>query len=124
MITNALAVNYRHIDTATAYKNEASCAFAIECITARGIPSLRNTIVPRSEIFFTTKLPPRLRGYDATLESIRKTIEENPGLEGYVDLYLIHAPYGGRENRLGEWRAMRDAWKKGWIRSLGVSNYS
>lgn len=45
-------------------------------------------------------------------------------MRGYVDLYLIHAPYGGKENRLEEWRAMRDAWKKGWIRSLGVSNYS
>lgn len=124
LVVDALSFGYRHIDTATAYCNDVACAYAIEFVCTYGTPSLRNAIVPRSEIFFTTKIPPSLRGYDAALESIRNTVEENAGLEGYVDLYMIHAPYGGKENRLAVWRAMRDAWKKGWIRSLGVSNYS
>jgi len=50
-------------------------------------------------------------------------IKENPELEGYIDLYLIHAPYGSPDDRIGQWRAMVDAQKRGKIRSLGVSNY-
>lgn len=62
--------------------------------------------------------------YDATKASLNSVIASNPELEGYIDLYLIHAPFGGREARLGAWRAMAEAQKEGKIRSLGVSNYS
>lgn len=80
--------------------------------------------LPRSEIFFTTKFPPKSRGYDQTVRGIDQVLEQNPELEGYIDLYLIHAPYGTREERLGQWRAMVEAHKAGKVRSLGVSNYS
>jgi diketogulonate reductase-like aldo/keto reductase len=50
-------------------------------------------------------------------------LHKNPELEGYIDLYLIHAPYGSSADRLGQWRAMVEAQKAGKIRSLGVSNY-
>lgn len=62
--------------------------------------------------------------YDATKASINSVIDSNPELEGYIDLYLIHAPFGGREARLGAWKAMAQAQKEGKVRSLGVSNYS
>ncbi|KAF8460044.1 NADP-dependent oxidoreductase domain-containing protein [Kalaharituber pfeilii] len=130
VVTTALSVGYRHIDSATAYRNEGACAFAMQAAATKGVPDpsdptgAKRIVIPRSEIFFTSKLPPKFRGYEKTRDSIQKTLERNPGLEGYMDLYLIHAPYGGKENRLGQWRAMRDAWKEGKIRSLGVSNYS
>lgn len=62
--------------------------------------------------------------YDATKASINSVVTSNPELEGYIDLYLIHAPFGGREARLGSWRAMAEAQREGKVRSLGVSNYS
>lgn len=111
---HALAHGYTHIDTATGYRNEAAV-----------VAGILASPLPRSEVFFTTKLPPRLRGYDQTFESIQGVIEGEglEGLEGYIDLYLIHAPFGSRADRLGSWRAMLEAQKRGWIRSLGVSNY-
>jgi diketogulonate reductase-like aldo/keto reductase len=105
-------VGYRHIDSATVYRNERPCVLAI---AASGLP--------RSEVFFTTKLPPRVRGYENAARSIAGVLAQNPELEGYIDLYLIHAPYGTREERLGQWRAMVEAQQRGEIRSLGVSNY-
>ncbi|KAA8894748.1 NADP-dependent oxidoreductase domain-containing protein [Sphaerosporella brunnea] len=112
VVLHALRTGYRHIDSATVYRNERPCA---QAIAASG--------TPRSEIFFTTKLPPRLRGYAATVEAIQGVLDQNPELEGYIDLYLIHAPYGTREERLGQWKAMVEAAKAGKVRSLGVSNY-
>ncbi|TGZ82497.1 2,5-diketo-D-gluconic acid reductase A [Ascodesmis nigricans] len=112
IVSHALSVGYRHFDSATGYRNESACVDGIIAST-----------VPRSDVFFTTKLPPKLRGYDMTKESINNILETIPGLEGYIDLYLIHAPYGTRDDRIGQWRAMVEAQKEGKIRSLGVSNY-
>ncbi|KAH8153027.1 uncharacterized protein LAJ45_02614 [Morchella importuna] len=113
LVLHAFSKGYRHIDSATAYRNERPCATAIAASS-----------LSRTEVFFTTKLPPRLRGYEETKKSLNNVITSNPELEGYIDLYLIHAPYGGRTARLGEWKAMVEAHKEGKIRSLGVSNYS
>ena len=97
LLTYAFSLGYRHVDSATAYRNESACAQAIEKASTEGVPApesatstihghqrspTHNLLIPRSEIFFTTKLPPRLRGYDATRESISTTIEQNPGLKG------------------------------------------
>lgn len=77
--------------------------------------------IPRAQLFFTSKVPPRSINYrDAKLavdESLKKT-----GLD-YIDLYLLHAPYGGRENRLGAWKALVEAVEEGKVKSIGVSNY-
>ena len=116
VVGQALAAGYRHIDSATAYRNERACALAIAAAAEK--QQLR-----RADVFFTTKLPPRLRGYDATAAAIDDVLGANPELGGYVDLYLIHAPYGSRDDRLGQWRAMVAAQRAGKIRSLGVSNY-
>ncbi|KAL9072111.1 MAG: hypothetical protein Q9157_005219 [Trypethelium eluteriae] len=98
------------VDSATVYRNESSSAAGI----------LRAG-VPRSELFFTSKVPPRSVNYkDAKAcvdESLRKT-----GLD-YIDLYLIHAPYGGKSGRLGAWKALTEAVEEGKVKSIGVSNY-
>lgn len=106
----ALETGYRHFDSALAYKNERLVGDA-----------LKNSGIDRSELFFTTKLPPKVRGYEATKGAIAESLS-NCGLE-YLDLYLIHAPYGDREGRLGQWRAIEEAIKAGRIRAGGVSNY-
>ncbi|RMZ79287.1 hypothetical protein DV737_g3521, partial [Chaetothyriales sp. CBS 132003] len=111
VVLHALKHGYRHIDSARAYRNEVPCAAAIK---ASGIP--------RSEIFFTSKImPKRMMGYEKAKESIASTLAET-GLD-YVDLYLIHAPYGGKTQRLGAWQALVEAQHEGKIRSIGVSNY-
>lgn len=87
-VRTALSLGYRHIDTAAAYFNEADVGRAI-----------RDSGIPREEIFVTSKL--WLQDY------------------GYIDLYLIHQPYGDVP---GAWKAMEEAKKEGKIRSIGVSN--
>jgi diketogulonate reductase-like aldo/keto reductase len=103
-------VGYRHVDSAAAYKNEAPCGLAIA-----------KSKIPREDIFFTSKIPPRSRGYDAAKAQVLETLQQS-GLE-YVDLMLLHAPYGGPESRKGAWKALVEAQEEGKIRSLGISNY-
>jgi diketogulonate reductase-like aldo/keto reductase len=98
------------VDSAAAYRNEAPCARAMK---ASGIP--------RSELFFTSKIPPRGLSYEKTVSQIHTTLKET-GLD-YIDLMLIHAPYGGSANRKGTWKALVEAQEAGKIRSLGISNY-
>lgn len=89
-VLEAFKAGYRHIDSAAAYRNEAGVG---EAIRASGIP--------RSEIFYTTKIPtPVLReGYEATKEQIEKSLK-TADVE-YIDLLLLHAPYGGPTARKG-----------------------
>lgn len=108
--SHALKTGYRHIDSARVYRNEAPCAAAIK---ASGLK--------RQEIFFTSKIGPRDMGYDNTRKAIAASFAET-GLD-YLDLMLIHAPYGGKEARCGTWQALVEAQNEGKIRSLGVSNY-
>ena len=110
VVLKALETGYRHIDSARVYRNEQPCADAI-----------RKSGIPREDIFFTSKVPPRSMGYDATKASIESSFKQT-GLD-YIDLYLIHAPYGGEVARKGTWLALVEAQQAGKIRSLGVSNY-
>jgi 2,5-diketo-D-gluconate reductase A len=101
----ALEAGYRHIDTAQAYGNEESVGRALH---ASGLP--------REEIFLTTKFHPRLR--DPVLEaehSLRRL-----GV-GQVDLYIVHWPGGGPT---WAWPGMEEAQRRGYARSIGVSNFS
>ncbi|CAK7566080.1 MAG: hypothetical protein SEPTF4163_004014 [Sporothrix epigloea] len=109
-VAAAFAAGYRHIDSAAAYKNEAAAGAAI-----------RNSGIPRSEIFFTSKVPPAGISYAGTTAQIDRTLQ-NAGLD-YIDLMLLHAPYGGSDNRKGAWRALVEAVEAGKVRSIGVSNY-
>ncbi|PLB33303.1 aldo/keto reductase family protein [Aspergillus candidus] len=107
----ALETGYRHIDSAKYYANEAECANAI-----------RKSGIDRSKVFYTTKVPATHMSYEKAKEAIEASIRDAAGLD-YIDLVLLHAPYGGKEGRLGAWRALVEAQKAGKIRSIGVSNY-
>ena len=105
-VRTALSLGYRHIDTAAAYFNEADVGRAI-----------RDSGIPREEIFVTRKLWLQDYGYEPAKKGIETSLK-NLGL-GYIDLYLIHQPYGDVP---GAWKAMEEAKKEGKIRSIGVSN--
>lgn len=109
-VEEALAVGYRHIDTAAAYRNEAAVGAAI---AASGID--------REEIFVTTKLWNSQQGYDSALAAFEKSAER---LDiDYVDLYLIHWPRPERDLFLETWRAFERIQDEGGVRSIGVSNF-
>ena len=101
----ALELGYRHIDTAQAYGNEESVGRA-----------LRDSGVPREEVFITTKFNPARE--DAEAEAQRSL--ERLGVD-QVDLYIIHWPQGGPS---WAWPGMERAHERGYARSIGVSNYS
>jgi len=116
-VTHALHAGYRGFDSAEWYENEKQVGNAINTF----LQSAENgEKLKREDIWFTTKLKTNI-SYDATRKAIRKSIQES-GL-GYLDLYLIHSPYGGKRKRLECWRAIEDAIENGEIRAGGVSNY-
>jgi diketogulonate reductase-like aldo/keto reductase len=82
---------------------------------------MRKSDIPREEIFFTTKILTRVMTYESAKAQIQRTFM-NSGL-GYLDLLLVHAPFGGPEGRKGAWRAIVEAQEAGITRSIGVSNY-
>jgi 2,5-diketo-D-gluconate reductase A len=109
-VEEALAVGYRHVDTAAAYRNEAGVGAAI---AAGG--------VRREDVFVTTKLWNSEQGYDATLRAFEKSVERLG--TGHVDLYLIHWPLPARDRFLDTWRAFERIREEGGARSIGVSNF-
>ncbi|MHC5249018.1 aldo/keto reductase [Enterococcus sp. LJL90] len=104
----ALKAGYRLIDTAAAYKNEDG--------VGQGI---RNSGVPREEIFVTTKLWNSDQGYESTHQAFNDSLEKL-GLD-YVDLYLIHWPVAGKYK--DSWRAMEEIYASGKAKAIGVSNF-
>ncbi|TVY86372.1 putative oxidoreductase [Lachnellula willkommii] len=116
-VRHALCAGYRAIDSAEWYANEAEVGSAINSFLA----SKQNQAgLKREDIWFTTKLKSNI-SYDATRRSIKQSIKRS-GL-GYIDLYLLHSPYGGTQKRLECWRAVEDAVNEGECRAGGVSNF-
>jgi 2,5-diketo-D-gluconate reductase A len=106
-VVDAIETGYRLIDTAASYLNEEA--------VGRG---LRRSGVSREELFVTTKLWVEDAGYERTREAIDKSLRR---LQlDYLDLYLIHQPFGDVH---GSWRAMEEAHKAGKLRAIGVSNF-
>ena len=105
-VTRALMAGYLHIDTAAAYFNEAEVGKAV-----------KDSGIPREEIFITSKLWLQDYGYEAAKKGLETSLEKL-GLD-YVDLYLLHQPYG---DVAGAWKALEEAKAEGKIRSIGVSN--
>ncbi len=106
-VYDALMAGYRLIDTAAAYENEEAVGKAI-----------KRSNVPREEIFVTTKLWIQDAGYEQTKNAFAKSLAR---LQlDYVDLYLIHQPFG---DVYGSWRAMEDLYHEGKVRAIGVSNF-
>ncbi len=106
-VVDAIDVGYRHIDTAASYQNEEA--------VGRGI---RESGVARDELFITTKLWIQKNGYEGTLKAFDNSL--NRLRLDYIDLYLIHQPYG---DVYGEWRAMEELLRQGKVRAIGVSNF-
>jgi diketogulonate reductase-like aldo/keto reductase len=104
----ALRLGYRHVDTARIYGNEADVGGAV-----------RDSGVPRGEVFVTTKLWNDDQGFDNALRAFDTSLSKL-GLD-YVDLYLIHWPVAGK--RLDSWRALERIKADGRARHIGVSNY-
>jgi diketogulonate reductase-like aldo/keto reductase len=109
-VEEALAVGYRHVDTAAAYRNEAGVGAAIAASGVR-----------REDVFVTTKLWNSEQGYDSTLRAFEKSIGRLG--TGHVDLYLIHWPLPSRDLFLETWRAFERIKEEGGARSIGVSNF-
>ena len=107
-VLQALKAGYRHIDTAAAYFNEEDVGKAV-----------RDSGIPREEIFITSKLWLQDHGYETAKKGIARSLRKL-GLD-YIDLYLIHQPYG---DVAGAWKAMEEAKEEGKLRSIGVSNMS
>ena len=106
-VLDAIHTGYRLIDTAAAYMNEAAVGSAI-----------KKSGVPRHEIFITTKLWIQDAGYENTKIAFEKSLKR---LQlDYLDLYLIHQPYG---DIYGSWRALEDLYHEGKIKAIGVSNF-
>lgn len=107
-IRQALELGYRHIDTARIYRNEADVGAAV-----------RQSEIPREQIFVTTKLWESDQGYDAAIAAYNESLRLM-GLE-YVDLYLIHWPLPHK--RRYSWMALETLLEEGRVRAVGVSNY-
>lgn len=106
-VVDAIQTGYSHIDTAASYMNEEA--------VGRGI---KQSGVAREKLFITTKLWIQSNGYEGTRKAFENSLKR---LQlDYVDLYLIHQPFG---DVYGEWRAMEDLYQQGKIRAIGVSNF-
>ena len=106
-VRDALSAGYRLIDTASAYGNEEGVGTAI-----------RESGIPREELFITTKLWVQ----DASFEGAKKAVDaslKRLGLD-YLDLYLIHQPFG---DYYSAWRAMEEMYRAGKVRAIGVCNF-
>lgn len=106
-VLDALEIGYRMIDTAACYGNERAVGTAI-----------RKSGIPREEIFISSKVWIQDAGYEKTKVSFEKTLS-NLGTD-YLDLYLIHMPFGDYH---GSWRAMEELYEAGKIRAIGVCNF-
>lgn len=105
-VLQALKAGYRHIDTAAAYFNESDVGKAV-----------RDSGIPREEIFITSKLWLQDYGYEAAKKGLAASLEKL-GMD-YIDLYLLHQPYG---DMAGAWKALEEAKEDGVLKSIGVSN--
>jgi diketogulonate reductase-like aldo/keto reductase len=109
-VSAALEAGYRSVDTASLYGNEGGTGKA-----------LRESGVPRGELFVTTKLWNSDQGHDTALRAFDDSLERL-GLD-YVDLYLIHWPAAARDLYVQTWRALAEIHDSGRARAIGVSNF-
>ncbi|PLS14984.1 aldo/keto reductase [Bacillus sp. M6-12] len=107
-VKKALKTGYRSIDTAALYNNEEGVGQAI-----------KESGIPREDIFITTKVWNSDQGFESTLKAFETSISKL-GLD-YVDLYLIHWPVKGKY--VETWKALEKLYKDGRVRAIGVSNF-
>ena len=109
-VARALEIGYRHIDTASAYRNEAGVG-----------DGLRSSGLERGDVFVTTKCWNDHHGKDAARGALERSLERL-GMD-YVDLYLIHWPVPAADRYVETWQAFIQAHEEGLARSIGVSNF-
>ncbi len=115
-VKEAIAAGYRHIDTAQGYENEESVGIGV-----------RESGVPREELFITSKLTNSEHGYDRTMRSFEESMKKLA--TDYLDLFLIHWPNPvafrdrWQEMNAGSWRAFEELYEAGRIKSIGISNF-
>lgn len=106
-VLDAISVGYRSIDTAQAYGNEEAVGNAV-----------RKCGISRHDLFITTKVWVSNGGYENAKRSLRESLKKLQS--DYIDLVLIHQPFN---DYYGTYRAMEEAYKEGWLRAIGVSNF-
>lgn len=106
-VLDAISVGYRSIDTAQAYGNEEAVGNAV-----------KKCGISRDELFITTKVWVSNGGYENAKKSLRESLKKLQS--DYIDLVLIHQPFN---DYYGTYRAMEEAYKEGWLRAVGVSNF-
>ncbi|WP_445002284.1 aldo/keto reductase [Exiguobacterium alkaliphilum] len=109
-ITCAIRNGYRLIDSAIRYDNEGAVGEAV-----------RQSGIPREQLFLTSKLRAQYFNYDDALEMIRESLYR-ANLD-YWDLFLLHWPNPKQDKYVEAWRALIQAKENGWIRSIGISNF-
>lgn len=106
-VLHALKTGYRLIDPAACYGNERAVGSAV-----------KKSGIPREEVFISSKVWIQDAGYEKTMKSFVKTLENLQ--TDYLDLYLIHMPYG---DYYGSWRAMEELYREGKVKAIGVCNF-
>lgn len=106
-VLDAIKSGYRLIDTAQAYQNEEGVGAAI-----------KKCGLDRSELFITTKVWISNAGYEKAMASLKQSLKNLQ--TDYIDLVLIHQPFS---DYYGTWHAMEQAYKEGWVKAIGVSNF-
>lgn len=116
-VATALELGYRHIDTAEGYSNEVDVG-----------KGLKVSGVDRASVFITTKLWPGNPAWNMPVKTCEQTIEackqsvKSLGIDA-IDLYIIHAPFAGKEGRIEQWKGCVECQKLGLAKSIGVSNF-
>ncbi|KAF9050004.1 Aldo/keto reductase [Panaeolus papilionaceus] len=106
----AFKAGYKHIDSAQMYRNEAQVGEAV-----------RESGIPRDQLFITTKCASSSHGYESTIKGIDASLVRFKF--DYIDLFLIHDPLSGKARRLDTYKALLEGKQSGRIRTVGVSNY-
>jgi diketogulonate reductase-like aldo/keto reductase len=109
-IVNAIDAGYRLLDSAVNYENEGAVGEAV-----------RRSKIPREDLRITSKLPGRHHAYDQALTCIEESLLRTQ--LGYIDLYLMHWPNPSQGLYVEAWRALVEAQKRGWVKSIGVCNF-
>lgn len=115
VVFDALELGYRHIDSAAIYGNETEVSESIS-------KWLKTSKVPRSEVFYTTKIWNEDHGYEKTKKAIEVCLQKAKSID-YIDMILVHSPMSNRDGRLGTWKALQEAVTSGKVKNIGVSNY-
>ena len=126
LVYQAIRLGYRYFDSAEVYRNEKDVAAGIS-------RAIKEGLVERSQVFYSTKISPKNQGYEKCLKGIQVCLDQVTADIGYIDLLLLHWPGSqslkafnlkNRENRIGSLQAMKESLTWPGIKLIGVSNFT